>query len=173
MVRFSHRGRDTFAKSVHGLCPSGRPSVVQIRSRRICLCAAKDNFVWNKIGRAPARPAGGRATDGVDQKYPKEIRPRKTLTSRCASRPTRRSPQLAGGTQRRSGSNTRRATTPIRTAMLARHLRGSEQQLQHRCRLLPGRKEITCARSVAQMSTGHLRLPHLTAALNRTYELST
>ncbi|WHZ19877.1 MAG: hypothetical protein OJF55_002026 [Rhodanobacteraceae bacterium] len=23
-------------KSIHGLCPSGRPSVVQIRSRRIC-----------------------------------------------------------------------------------------------------------------------------------------
>ena len=40
------------------------------------LCLSKDNFAGSKIGRALARPEGGRAMDGAAQKSPKEMTPR-------------------------------------------------------------------------------------------------
>jgi hypothetical protein len=59
-MRVSPRGRVPFAKPVLGFCPSGQPSAVQTRSRRVCLCLPKDKFVGNKFGRATARPKGSR-----------------------------------------------------------------------------------------------------------------
>jgi hypothetical protein len=66
------------------------------------------------------------------KKVTKESTPPDGATAPCASRRSRRAPQLAGRQLRASGSNTRRATPPIPAARLGRAIRGIEQPISDR-----------------------------------------
>jgi hypothetical protein len=109
-------GRLLWTRTIPGPRPSGRLRLSKFDPVEFVFACAKTILPGAKLGAhsAPAGPAPGMARAKSNQKKHTPEPP----TPSCASRPNRRSPQLAGRELRASGSNTRLATPPIRSAML-------------------------------------------------------